>query len=151
MDDENETTPATLTPAHEKTNGGPMPEPTPQENLVKWRNSLGKPLHTPEDDKLKEGLLLVAELAEANLEQSMRNGSAIEILKGQMETVVSKTEIGGNMVDRVDRDLIETTKAYKAELTALKIEVAQTKSIVESIAAHLGITMPLPAPAPEPT
>lgn len=134
----------------EGTNGGPTTDRNPQAALRKWREKLvnGEPTCS-EASKLKEGMLLVAELAEANLEQSMRNGSSIETLKGQMEVVISKTEIGEKMLDRVDRELVETAKGYKAELSALKAEVAETKTIAEAIAAHLGLT-PASEPEPEP-
>ena len=141
MDDEHED--------HQENNGGPTTDQSPQASLRKWRERiLGAEEPDPIHSEIKEGLLIVAEVVEANLEQSMRNGSSIEILKGQMETVISKTEIGAHMVDRVDRELLETTKEYKAELSALKAEVAETKTIAEAIAAHLGLTVSSSEPEP---
>jgi DNA repair exonuclease SbcCD ATPase subunit len=108
-----------------------------RDTLRFWRNKLGEgPL---EQERAQEILSVLTEIADMALEQAIENGRQVtgnqeqlELLKGQLDTIIPKIEANSRIVERIDEELTNGLKE-------LKTEVSEVRDLVASLANHLGV------------
>jgi hypothetical protein len=107
-----------------------------RDTLRYWKTKMGEgPL---EQEGAQEVLSVLAEIADMALEQAIENGqqgvvnrNQLEVLKGQLDTVIPKVEASSHLMERLDGE-------FTNGLKDLKVELEEVRKIVSTLAAHLG-------------